>query len=98
VLERCGQKTHRNSRLDRDGLRVQLGGYEASARPSARPPCSVWVDVTGIGDLYSVVSDKGAIEWGPEVAFYRRPEFAFRDPDGHLIILSEITDEMPDSS
>jgi len=33
------------------------------------------------------------IEWGPEVYFYQRREFAFRDPDGHLIIISEETDD-----
>jgi len=33
------------------------------------------------------------VEWGPEVYFYQRREFAFRDPDGHLIIISEETDD-----
>ena len=52
--------------------------------------------------LYFDVSDalacsglkgKVTIEWGPEVYFYQRREFAFRDPDGHLIIISEETDD-----
>ena len=34
-------------------------------------------------------------EWGPEVYFYHRREFAFRDPDGHWVILSEVTDDPP---
>jgi hypothetical protein len=33
------------------------------------------------------------IEWGPEVYFYHRREFAFHDPDGHLIVISEETDD-----
>ena len=33
------------------------------------------------------------IEWGPEVYAYHRREFAFRDPDGHLVIVSEETDD-----
>jgi catechol 2,3-dioxygenase-like lactoylglutathione lyase family enzyme len=38
---------------------------------------------------------RAAIEWGPEVYAYHRREFAFRDPDGHVVILSEVTDDPP---
>jgi hypothetical protein len=34
-----------------------------------------------------------AIEWGPEVYAYRRREFAFRDPDGNSVIVSEVTSD-----
>jgi hypothetical protein len=40
-------------------------------------------------DLAGVVP----IEWGPEVYFYGRREFAVRDPDGYLLIFTEPTDE-----
>ena len=41
------------------------------------------------------LKDKVKVEWGPDVFFYQRREFAFRDPDGHLLIFSEETDDPP---
>lgn len=79
--------------LNRDGLRLQLGRREDVA--ASHPACTLWIDVAGIGDLHSAVKEKVNIEWGPEVYFYHRREFAFRDPDGHLVILSEVTDDLP---
>ena len=35
------------------------------------------------------------IEWGPEVYWYGRREFAIRDPSGYLIIFSEATTDPP---
>jgi hypothetical protein len=79
--------------LSRDGLRLQLSRREGTSVP--HPACTLWLDVAGVCDLYSTLQDKVSIEWGPDVYFYRRREFAFRDPDGHLVILSELTDDPP---
>ena len=45
--------------------------------------------------MHAELKDRVAFEWGPEVFFYQRREFAFRDPDRHLIIISEETDDPP---
>lgn len=42
--------------------------------------------------MHGDIATRVAIEWGPEVYFYGRREFGFRDPDGNLIVLSEKTD------
>ena len=54
---------------------------------------TLYVDVTGALLLHEGLKKKVTIEWGPEVYAYQRREFAFRDPDGHLIIISEETDD-----
>jgi catechol 2,3-dioxygenase-like lactoylglutathione lyase family enzyme len=82
--------------LSRDGLRLQLGRRaQTSGTGASHPLCSLWLDVSGVGDLHSTIKDKVNIEWGPEVYFYHRRECAFRDPDGHLVILSELTPDAP---
>ena len=81
--------------LRRDGLRLQLGSSASDTRAAQRAPCTLWLDVAAIGEFYAALQDKVKIEWGPEVYFYHRRELAFRDPDGHLVILSEVTDDPP---
>ena len=81
--------------LNRDGLRLQLGRRENPSIPTSSHACTLWADVAGVAGLYSKIRDEANIEWGPEVYFYQRREFAFRDPDGHLVILSEVTDDPP---
>jgi catechol 2,3-dioxygenase-like lactoylglutathione lyase family enzyme len=81
--------------LDRDS--VSLGFFTPDALRGA---------VTiGSADLYLAVDDVLAlhdelkngvpIEWGPEVYFYGRREFAVRDPNGYLLIFTEPTDDPP---
>jgi aminoglycoside 6'-N-acetyltransferase len=81
--------------LSRDGLRLQLGRREDLSVPTSHHAGTLWLDVAGLGDLYSTVEGKVNIEWGPEVYSYHRREFAFKDPDGHLVILSEVTTDPP---
>jgi catechol 2,3-dioxygenase-like lactoylglutathione lyase family enzyme len=81
--------------LDRDN--VSLGFFTPDALRG-----SVTI---GSADLYLAVDDVRAvheelknsvtIEWGPEVYFYGRREFAVRDPDGYLLIFTEPTDDPP---
>ena len=75
--------------LSRDGLRLQLGMSNESGIRS----CTLCFDVTDANALYAKLKEKVAIEWGPEVYFYHRREFAFRDPDGHTVIVSEVTSD-----
>ena len=81
--------------LSRDGLRLQLSRRQDTSVPVSHPACTLWFDVAGVRDLHSTLKEKVSIEWGPEVYSYRRREFAFKDPDGHLVILSEVTDDPP---
>jgi catechol 2,3-dioxygenase-like lactoylglutathione lyase family enzyme len=43
--------------------------------------------------VYLAVKDRVIIDWGPEVYWYGRREFSFRDPDGYPIIISEATND-----
>jgi len=78
--------------LYRDGLRLQLGKAEASGSGSN---ATLWLDVEELGALHSTVRDRTEIEWGPEVYSYGRREFGFRDPDGNMVIPSELTSDPP---
>lgn len=75
--------------LSRDGLRLQLERSE----PSSGGRCTLCFDVGDAMSLHSQVKDKVKIDWGPEVYFYHRREFAFQDPDGHTLIISEVTND-----
>ena len=75
--------------LSRDGLRLQLGLSESATVGS----CTLCFDVADATALHAGIKEKVDIEWGPEVYFYHRREFAFRDPDGHTVIVSEATSD-----
>lgn len=75
--------------LSRDGLRLQLGLSE----PSGIGSCTLCFDVSDAMSMHSTIKNKVNIDWGPEVYSYHRREFAFRDPDGHTIIVSEVTSD-----
>jgi catechol 2,3-dioxygenase-like lactoylglutathione lyase family enzyme len=79
--------------MARDGVGIQIGGPEAKRAPADPPACTFYFDVSDALGLHAELKEKIEIEWGPEVFFYHRREFAFRDPDGHLIIVSEETDD-----
>jgi catechol 2,3-dioxygenase-like lactoylglutathione lyase family enzyme len=81
--------------LERDDVAVQIGGTDATRTPSERSTCTLYVDVVDVRALHAALADKVPVEWGPEVFSYQRREFALRDPDGNLIILSEDTDDPP---
>jgi catechol 2,3-dioxygenase-like lactoylglutathione lyase family enzyme len=75
--------------IERDGVRI---GF--SQAPSATP-IELSLDVTDAAAWHEDLKEIVTIEWGPEVYSYGRREFAFRDPDGNLLILSEPTDDPP---
>ncbi len=86
--------------LVRDGVELQLERDEARSGPGGgdEPPVpgsTLSFEVDDAGALHRRFAGRVAVEWGPEVYGYGRRELAIRDPDGHLLILSEPTDESP---
>lgn len=57
--------------------------------------CELVFDVEDVRGLHASLAGAVPVEWGPEVYFYGRREFAVRDPDGNLLIFSEPTDDPP---
>jgi catechol 2,3-dioxygenase-like lactoylglutathione lyase family enzyme len=55
----------------------------------------LYLAVDDVRALHEMLKDRVPIEWGPEVYFYGRREFAIRDPDGYLLIFTEPTDDPP---
>ena len=82
--------------MSRDGAGLQIGGTEATKAASDRPTVTLYLDVDDALALHAELQRTATIEWGPLVYFYQRREFALRDPDGHLIIVSEATNDPPD--
>ena len=80
--------------LKRDGLRLQLGKDE-TAGSGLNGSATLWLDVEELVALHAKIKAQTGIEWGPEVYFYGRREFGFRDPDGNLVIVSEVTTDPP---
>lgn len=79
--------------LSRDGICIQMGGPEGRRESTDRSTCTLWIDVADVVGMHKEIAAQAAIEWGPEVYFYGRREFGFRDPDGNLLVMSEETDD-----
>ena len=71
--------------------------------PETRPPssnesatrASLWCDTDDVAAAHARLASEVEVEWGPEDYPYGRREFGFRDPDGHLIILSQSSHDSP---
>jgi catechol 2,3-dioxygenase-like lactoylglutathione lyase family enzyme len=57
---------------------------------------TIAINVSDAKAVHAALKDRVKIEWGPEVYWYGRREFSFRDPDGYPIIISEETSDPPD--
>lgn len=79
--------------MAKDGVGLQIGGPDAAKADGAPATVTLFFDVADATGVFEQLKSKVKIEWGPEVYFYHRREFAFHDPDGHLIIVSEETDD-----
>jgi catechol 2,3-dioxygenase-like lactoylglutathione lyase family enzyme len=81
--------------LDRDA--VSLGFFTPDALRGAVTigTADLYIATDDVLALHSAIKDVVPIEWGPEVYFYGRREFAIRDPDGYLLIFTEPTDDPP---
>lgn len=74
------------------GGRLQITSMAGCGSPGG---CTLWIDVDDALGVHDRIAKLLSVEWGPEVYWYGRREFAVRDPDGHLVIVSQETDEAP---
>ncbi|KAI9004961.1 Glyoxalase/Bleomycin resistance protein/Dihydroxybiphenyl dioxygenase [Hyaloraphidium curvatum] len=80
--------------IERDGVSIGLYVPDSGhGRPGVPGATELHFDVENATELHDALVGRVAVEWGPEVYFYHRREFACRDPDGHLVIFSEETDD-----
>jgi catechol 2,3-dioxygenase-like lactoylglutathione lyase family enzyme len=81
--------------LDRDS--VSLGFFTPDAHRGAITigTADLYIATEDVCGLHEELRNAIPIEWGPEVYFYGRREFAVRDPDGYLLIFTEPTDDPP---
>jgi catechol 2,3-dioxygenase-like lactoylglutathione lyase family enzyme len=80
--------------LDRDGVCVQF--YVANqSKGEAVGDGTLSFEVNDAKAEHAALDGRVPIEWGPEVYWYGRREFAIRDPSGYLIIVSEVTTDPP---
>ena len=54
-----------------------------------------YLDTSNVRALHEEIWPNVVVEWGPEVYSYGCREFAIRDPDGHLLIFTEVTSDPP---
>ena len=80
--------------LARDDVIVQLVAAEPGQTESAGC-ATISIDVDRAQQLADELKQHVSIEWGPEVYWYGRREFAVKDPGGNLLIFSEETDDPP---
>jgi catechol 2,3-dioxygenase-like lactoylglutathione lyase family enzyme len=76
---------------------VRLGFFVAEGPPAPNhgSQAMLSLEAEGVQELYERLRRSVNVEWGPEVYWYRRREFAIRDVDGYLIIFTEETDDPP---
>jgi catechol 2,3-dioxygenase-like lactoylglutathione lyase family enzyme len=81
--------------LDRDA--VSLGFFTPDAHRGSVTigTADLYIATEDVRALHAAIKDDVTVEWGPEVYFYGRREFAVRDPDGYLLIFTEPTDDPP---
>jgi catechol 2,3-dioxygenase-like lactoylglutathione lyase family enzyme len=80
--------------LGRDGVEIMLQATPADAAPDG---AGAYLRMTGVGAFYRELVDAGRVAIAEPLS--RRPygdtEFAIRDPDGHLLVFSELLPERP---
>jgi catechol 2,3-dioxygenase-like lactoylglutathione lyase family enzyme len=81
--------------LDRDDVSLGFFAPDAHRGPVVVGTADLYLGVDDVRAVHAAIKDTVEIEWGPEVYFYGRREFAVRDPDGYLLIFTEPTDEPP---
>jgi catechol 2,3-dioxygenase-like lactoylglutathione lyase family enzyme len=82
--------------LDRDSVSLGFFTPDAVRGQVTIGTADLYVGAEDVLGLHAAIRDSVKVEWGPEVFFYGRREFAVRDPDGYLLIFTEPTDDPPD--
>jgi catechol 2,3-dioxygenase-like lactoylglutathione lyase family enzyme len=80
--------------LERDEVCVQLSVADET-RGETVGHTTICFDVSDAPAIHAALSGRVPVEWGPEVYWYGRREFAVRDPNGYLLIFSEETSNPP---
>jgi catechol 2,3-dioxygenase-like lactoylglutathione lyase family enzyme len=81
--------------LDRDSVSLGFFTPDALRGPVMIGTADLYLGADDVLGLHAAFKDHVTVEWGPEVYFYGRREFAVRDPDGYLLIFTEPTDDPP---
>lgn len=81
--------------LNRDDVNVGFFTPDAHRGEVTIGSVELYLAVDDVRAIHEAIKDQVPIEWGPEVYFYGRREFAIRDPDGYLLIFTEPTDDPP---
>jgi catechol 2,3-dioxygenase-like lactoylglutathione lyase family enzyme len=81
--------------LQRGPVSIQFYVPDPS-RPEPTGYGTLSIDVDDAMALHKALAGKVKIDWGPEVYWYGRREFSFRDPEGYALIISEETGEAAD--
>lgn len=84
--------------LDRDQVSLGFFAPEAVRGEVTIGSADLYLAVDDVRALHEQIKERVPIEWGPEVYFYGRREFAIRDPDNYLLIFTEPTDDPPTCS
>ena len=83
--------------LDRDAVSLGFVTPDAHRGQVTIGTADLYLGTEDVLALHAAIRDVVKVEWGPEVYFYGRREFAVRDPDGYLLIFTEPTDDPPTS-
>jgi catechol 2,3-dioxygenase-like lactoylglutathione lyase family enzyme len=81
--------------LDRDAVSLGFFAPDAQRGTVTIGTADLYIATEDVQAMHASLKDIVPIEWGPEVYFYGRREFAVRDPDGYLLIFTEPTDDPP---
>lgn len=80
--------------LENDNVEIQFYVPEGLAGEPSRQG-TISFDVSDARAIHRSLEGHLTVEWGPEVYWYGRLEFAVCDPNGYMIILSEKTADPP---
>jgi catechol 2,3-dioxygenase-like lactoylglutathione lyase family enzyme len=81
--------------LDRDSVSLGFFTPDAHRGQVTIGTADLYLGADDVRALHAAIKNMVTVEWGPEVYFYGRREFAVRDPDGYLLIFTEPTDDPP---
>ncbi len=59
---------------------------------------AIYIDADNGEQEFERLAGRVAVDWGPEVYWYGRYEFSFKDPNGYDIVISQETDRTPTCS
>ena len=81
----------------RDGVEIMLLGLEGYEKPDLSPlrPGGMWdayIRMNGVDELYTSLMDRPFVTMPMTKQGYGDLEFEIRDPNGYVLVFSELTD------